>query len=381
MSVEARLQALVQNYRAQHGDAALAAAPQLIANLSSQAPDLHGEIKALSAAIGGNAAARIAGSPDPEGEAGRIATEIAGAQRLSMAVATAGVAVARSLGQTGAAPAMPPAPAAADGGWAGESVIVQPAATAPPPQSYAPPPVTPGYVPPGSMPPPGAPASQPIYQNKIVLGAVAAAVGFLIYQQTRTPVQPTNQVRPAVGPQTGGPQGGGAQGGGMQGGGTPGPTAGGGTQGGPAPQEGGAPPMLSTAQGQAPTLAVSRQSDGTSAIYFQIQTQSGAVVGAVAPPSNGWEGAATGVGFATPGDPNSQITNIGSARLQIMRDQGGTVRLGPVQWQQGNGIGPLCVAFVVPGQAQDVPANGAGAILCIADGSCQRPIGCGRIAQ
>ncbi len=380
MSVEARLQALVQNYRAQHGDAALNAAPQLIASLSSQAPDLHGEIRALSAAIGGNAAARIAGSPDPEGEAGRIATEIAGAQRLSMAVATAGVAVARSLGQTGAAPAAPPAaPPVADGGWAGESVIAQPAAI-PPPQPYAPPQAMPGYVPPGSMPPPGAPASQPIYQNKIVLGAVGAVVLFLIYQQTRTPA-PTNQVPPAAGPQTGGPQTGRQQGGGTQGGGTPGPMAGGGTQSGPAQQESGAPPMLSIAEGQAPMLAISRQSDGTSAIYFQIQTQSGAVVGAVAPPQNGWEGAATGVGFATPGDPNSRITNIGSARLQIMRDQGGTARLGPVQWQQGNGIGPLCVAFVVPGRAQDVPANGAGSILCIADGNCQRPIGCGRVGQ
>ena len=40
MSVEARLQALVQNYRAQHGDAGLLVSTQLIAQLSSQAPDL-----------------------------------------------------------------------------------------------------------------------------------------------------------------------------------------------------------------------------------------------------------------------------------------------------------------------------------------------------
>src|SRR5688572_19897707 len=123
MSVEARLQALVQNYRAQHGDAALRTSPQLIAQLSSQAPDLYGEIRALAALIASNAAARIAASPDQDAEAQRVATEIAASEKLSMAVAPAGVAVARTIGPigVGAAPAIPaPSPASA-GGWAGET--------------------------------------------------------------------------------------------------------------------------------------------------------------------------------------------------------------------------------------------------------------------
>lgn len=377
MSVEARLLTLVQNYSAQYGPQALANAQQLIAHLSSQAPDLYGEIRALAAAMNANAAARIAASPDAAGEATRVATEIAGAEKLSMAAANVGVAVARSLGQ--AAPAMPPAPAAA-GGWAGESVVVQPAPAAPtpaPPQNYAPPPAPPGYVPPGSMPPPGARPAQPLYQNKFVLGAVAVVAGFLIYQQTRPSPTPTNQFGPQSGPQRPGPQGQGPQGSGPQGPGQQGPGPQG-DQAGPQAQ-GGAPPMLGLGA-QAPTLAVSRQSDGTSAIYFQIRTPSGPVVGAVAPPSGSWEGAATAIGFATPGDPNSRITNIGSAQLQLQRAQGATARLGQVQWQQGNGIGPLCLAFVGQGSG-DIPVGGVGSVLCIADGSCNEPIGCGRVGQ
>ena len=80
MSVEARLQALVQNYRAQYGDAALAQSPQLIAQLSVQAPDLHGEIKALAAAI------RAAAPPLIAADSALISPCRSGAWTLSCAI-------------------------------------------------------------------------------------------------------------------------------------------------------------------------------------------------------------------------------------------------------------------------------------------------------
>jgi len=169
MSVEARLQALVQNYRAQYGDAPLRTSAQLIANLSSQAPDLHGEIRALAAAIGEDAAQRIArAGADGEGEAGRIATEIAGRERLSLAVVTAGISVARVIGPITAASVPPPTGA---GDWAGESVIVQPAAL-PPPNPPPPRPTGAPYFPPGSPPPfaPGAIPQRPNIAGRIALG-------------------------------------------------------------------------------------------------------------------------------------------------------------------------------------------------------------------
>ena len=50
MSVEDRLYALVSQARQQHGDAFLRSSAQLVPLLSSQAPDLHAEIRALGSA-------------------------------------------------------------------------------------------------------------------------------------------------------------------------------------------------------------------------------------------------------------------------------------------------------------------------------------------
>lgn len=382
MSIEARLQALVQNYRAQYGDAALRAPAQMIANLSSQSPDLHGEIRALAAAIGGDAANRIAAAgANGDAEVTRIATEIAGRERLSMAVATAGVAVARMLGPiSAAAPAMPPAPSGG-GGWAGESVVVQPA---PQPAAYQPPPqqaVPPAYVPPGSAPAPGmpgAPAAQPIYKNPLAIGGAALVALFLFYQMGQNEQGNTTQNgqgRPGPvaggGPQ-GGPQGGGPQGGPIGGGG---PQGGGGTQGGG--QQGGEPPTLAAPNAQQPLLRVDRQQDGSSAIYFRIQTERGPAMGAVGLPGGGWDGGTTAVGFSQPGDPSGRLTYMGAVQMQLIRAGQVTLRAGPVQWQQGEGLGGICIAFAAQGQQQDVPVNGSS--LCVADASCQQPVACGRV--
>lgn len=368
MSVEARLQALVQNYRAQHGDAGLHNSPQLVAQLSVQAPDLYGEIRALSAAMAGNAAARIAAAPDQDGEAGRVAAEIAGSEKLSMAVATAGVAVARAIGPVGqAAPAIPPAPPAV-GGWAGDSVAVG----APPPQQPHGQPPAGGYVPPGSVPPPGQ-ASTPIHKNPVALAAVAAVAllgGYYVYTQ-RDPAPKSDPVANGQqGPLAGGPQSG------------PAPSR----QGPAAPpggtQQGAADPFPRlVSSGDLPVLAVNSAPNGL-AVPFSIETQAGPALGAVILPTSGWEGGPATVIFGAAGDTTGegQVVNQGSAQMQ--RLQGQTAgRIGQVQWQRdGLNLGPICVAFVgQAGRNGDIGLSGT--TMCVADATCESNAICGRVGQ
>lgn len=372
MSVEARLQALIQNYRAQHGDAGLHASAQLIAQLSSQAPDLYGEIRALAAVIASNGAARIAASPDQEGEAQRVATEIAGSEKLSMAVATAGVAVARTLGPVGGpAPAMPPPPPAA-GGWAGETMIAPgnpPAAPVPPQQPYGQPQAG-GYVPPGSVAPAGPGGSVPLYKNKVVIGAVAAVVlviGYAYTQRDKPGPQPqpqptsNGQAPVAPGPQAGGPGGSAPQSGGQQG------------------QPGEYPMLATTAPG--PRLQVNRMQNGY-AIPFLIQVDGTPTPGGVIVPLNGWDQGPTTVVFGQPGDTRGtgQIVNTGSAQMQRTQGQNGAARMGQVQWQQDQlNLGPICIAFQGNGQSQSGDVGMAGTTMCVMDASCQQVSGCGTI--
>lgn len=346
MSVEARLQALVQSYRAQYGDAALGQSQQLIAQLSVQAPDLHGEVKALSAAINRGAAARIATAADPEAEAAKVATEIAAGEKLSMAVVTAAVTVVRALGAVPAAPAMPPPPPAATSGWAGETVAVAPQPPAPdtPPQGGAP-----GYLPPGSVPAPGAPAApaKPIYKNPLAIGgAIAAVLLFLVWrQQAETPV--ANNQGPRDGP----------------------------------PQADGQAPVLAS-RAPLPTLTSNRTPNGVE-IQFMLQGRSSVAPGAVILPVQGWDTGATQVFFGRQNSPGGQIEvmNEGAAQMQRMRGEGGLARAGQVQWQRdGLGMGPICIAFQsAAGQGQQRDVGLSGTTMCVMDGDCQQSIGCGRM--
>ncbi|MGE3395954.1 MAG: hypothetical protein AB7H79_03520 [Sphingomonas sp.] len=347
MSVEARLQALIQSYRAQFGDAALTGSPQLIAQLSVQAPDLHGEIKALAAALRRGDAARIAAAADQEGEASRVATEIAGSEKLSMAVATAGVAIARGLGPVAAAPAAPPSPPAPnDAGWAGETVMATPAPGGPA-QPYAPPGSTPGYVAPGSATPAAAQpgAAQPIYKNKFVIGAVAIAIVLLLVW-SRQSSGPGGADKDKAGPQTAGSY-----------------------------------PTLSLDE-TLPTLSYTRDQNGLS-ILFQLDGQGGAAPGVVVLPANGWDQGPTQVAFGRPGDVAGrvQVMNEGSVQMQRMQGNGRPARAGRVQWQRdGLNLGPVCIAFQGrAGQSQGGDVGLSGTTMCVMDGDCQRSVGCGRI--
>ncbi|RYF88695.1 MAG: hypothetical protein EON95_19950, partial [Caulobacteraceae bacterium] len=153
MSLEDRLYALVDHARQQNGDGFLRAPAQLVPRLSSQAPDLHAEVRMLASILEQDMVARIAGSADQAAEEGRLATEVATRERISVSAFAPALAVARRLGPLGPGQAAP-----AGGGWAGDSVAV---GGAPPPQpQYAPPvypPPQPGYAP----PPPVAAAKPP----------------------------------------------------------------------------------------------------------------------------------------------------------------------------------------------------------------------------
>ncbi len=374
MSIEERLFALAQQYRDRNGAAAMADATQFVPQLSSQAPDLHVEIRALAAAVQANAAGRIAGSANGDLEAAAVAAEIAGAQKLSMASVTPAVAVARRLGTTPAA--MPPAPSG--GGWAGDSVI---AGSSPPPP-YAPQVAPPhnAFAPQPPFPPVGGePAKPPYYQNKWVIGGLGAVLLALVYQQ----MNPAPGPGPGPGPTPPGPGPG------------PNPPA---PNPPPAPFDGPNPnppapvppgpdvstassstsgggsnqfPALAPPNGPQPTLSVQQQGQGY-LIGFSIVGNTGLV----SLPPGGWEKGDAGL-MLTRNQQNQQADSMGTGKFQRLQSGSNPVRVAQIQWQQDKlGLGPVCVAFIGNG-GQDVSLKGSK--MCLMDGPCSRPLGCGQI--
>lgn len=400
MSIEDRLFALAQQYRDRNGAAALGDATQFVPQLSSQAPDLHVEIKALSAAVQANAAARITSAANADLEAQAIAAEIAGAQKLSIASVAPAVAVARRLGS---APVMMPPPTGGGGGWAGDSVI---AGSSPPPP-YAPPvaPPHPGYPP---VPPQVAPAAKPYWQNKYVLGGLGVALLAFGYQNMNKPQNGPGPLPPEPPPgstsgstgsggtssgatggdgtsggfsTTGGGTSGGASttggfsttGGGSTGsGGTSGgSTSGGSASGGTSSGGGGGFPALGPPNGQLPTLAARPQGQG-----FIVGFSLSGVPGIISLPPGGWDGG--NVTLALMRNPQGQQPDsMGGGKFQRIQSGNNPVRVAQIQWQQDNiGVGPACIAFIGNG-GQDVKLSGAR--MCLMDGACNQPLGCGQI--
>ncbi len=376
MSIEERLFALAQQYRDRKGAAAMADATQFVPQLASQAPDLHIEIRALATAVQANAAGRIARAANGDLEAAAVAAEIAGAQKLSMASVTPAVAVARRLGSTPSAAAMAPAPAAE--GWAGDSVI---AGSSPPPP-YAPQvaPVHPGYAPP--LPAPAA-AKPPVWQNKWVLGAAGAVALLVGYQQMNQqplpgpgpnppgPVppgpgpNPPGPVPPGPGPTPPGPTPPPGPGPDVP---TPSPSSGGGSNGGGG---GNQFPALAPPGSPQPTLSVQPQGQGY-LVGFSVVGNAGLV----SLPPGGWEKGDAGL-MLTRNPQNQQPDSMGSGKFQRLQSGNNPVRVAQIQWQQDNlGLGPVCVAFIGNG-GQDVSLKGSK--MCLMDGPCSKPIGCGQL--
>jgi hypothetical protein len=246
-------------------------------------------------------------------------------------------------------------------------------------------------------------AAEPIWKNKWVLGAAAAAGLFFFYQSSQQPEQIQTVPIQQQGPNTPGqapmqpgqvpgqPGQGPAPGqvpgqapmqpGQMPGqmpGQVPGPMAGpGGAPGQPGPQQGG-PALLQPPGGNLPTLSVQRAQDGSPVLFFQVQTRNGATPGMIALPANGWEAGPSMFGFMRAGTNGSQPDTMGMAVFQRNNSQAGPVRTAQPSWQQDNvGLGNICVAFIGPQGAQEVPLQGS--TMCIMDANCTQAAGCGRV--
>lgn len=374
MSVEERLFALAQQCRQQGGDGFLLNASQFAPRLNSQAPDLHAEIRALAAAFAMGAAARIAAAPNPDAEASAIASQIAVAERLSMASVTPALAVARRIGPLGGAAPSAPTPS----GWAGDSVAVgTPAAPAAP--AYTPPQAPAGYAPqaPGYTPPPQPAAAQNMQdkakawsKNPAVIVAGVAIAGFLLYQnfgggaQQQPPIDnqgprfdqqqpppnnnqppPNNNQQPPVNNNAGGD---------------------------------GFPPLQQAGAG-APLLQVRQHSSGAPGFGFTLQTQRGPAPAIVLLPQGSWQAGPVGLMIAMPGDTTGQNVGAGGqGQFQLVQSNGHPVRLAQIQMQQDNiGAGNMCLIFRGAQNQQDVSLSGAD--FCVMDASCNQPIGCGKM--
>lgn len=388
MSVEDRLLVLLTQAR-QGGNAAALADPSILrSQMSSQAPDLHGEIQALAAALAMGAPARIAAAVDPATERQSVATEIAQKERLSMGVVRPALDVACVAGPGAAAaqPATPKQPQA--NGWAGDSVVV--GADAPPPayssapanlppaapysgHGQAPPPYPQYAAPPFAQPdaygahpngqaypsagsPFGAPgAAQPFYRQTWFFGVVGAAIVLAAFSYSQSGVQ-----QPLVGPNPGpvGP---------VQ---PPVPS--------PVPVNPNQPadagqyalggPELAAYGGNLPALIV--QQNG--AIGFNMTVANSIIRGVVVLPPNNWN-----AGQGTVIVSNGQAQSAGTGQF-VGKVTNVPMRVMQVQWQQdAMQAGAVVVGFEGQQGQQDVAL--AGSVMCIMDGATMQPVGCGRV--
>ncbi len=398
MSIEDRLLLLLIQARQTGGDAALRDTAGLRSRLSSQAPDLHGEIQAMAAALAMGAPVRIAGAADAEAERQAIAADIARQEMLSMSVVGPGLAVA-CQGGAGIGPADPSPPPPLGDDWAGDSIVVGADAPSghrtgednwagdsiavggapPPPQPaappfFAPPPPQPQpqpqpqsgpYHPPYGGYGPGpyrAPPPRPFYTQTwffVLIAAIiiAAAVGYTLwrtYGGSATGTATTAPAAPVAPPVAKGPQPV-----------PPQPTD-------TTPRPGG--PTLTPLEGQAVRLPLQRFADGRIGIGFRVAAESGPIDGLIILPNGGWEGETTVLASNGAG-----ARSIGTGRLALqMTDDNSPARTMQVQWQQdGVGAGATEIAFASEAGQADVVLSGAG--MCIADPTSGTIVGCGQI--
>lgn len=406
MSVEDRLLLLLAQVRETGGDAAFRDMSVLRSRLSSRAPDLHGEIQALAAALARGVPRRIAAAQDPAAERAAAAAEIAQQEKLPIAVVTPALEVACRAGIDIA----PPLEVARDDAWAGDSMVVgggagpapggeagapsggagfaappphvpphlapqapsQPPMPAPAPfgghQGFAPPAGPQGYggehyAPPHDYEGYGdgydQPQHQPFYTKVwffILLGALIVG-GAILYTQWnhlfgRRPVAAGNPANPPAPPNTQQPER---------------PPA-------PPPAEslftpGG--PVL-TEEGDGVPMQMQQAPDGRRGVTFSMVIEGNRIDAALVLPAAGWEGEATLVGTAADGS-----RSVGTGRF-VLSSPDRPVRLMRVQWRQdGLEAGAAAIAIVgAPGQS-DVPFSGAD--LCVMDGTTGEPLACGPI--
>ena len=366
MSIEERLFSIADQCRQQQGDAFLQSSEKLTARLSSQAPDLFAEVKALAAVLSGNDVSRIEAAADADAEAKKVTQEIATREGLGMAVARTAVAVARRIGPLAAGSA---SAANASDGWAGDSVPAGGGTTNSPPAAPTPPPSEPVYE---DDEEDEEKDDKPFWQNKVMLGSAAAVLVAIGYANSGgdTPPGPGGGGGQQPPVSTGGQQPGSTGGGGQQ----PGGSGGGGNQGADEAV------LLQPPGGNIPTLKTADGPNNTTMIGLSVQIQNGVVSGVVMIPKGGWDSAPSMVAFWPAGttDFETQPGTIGQAIFQRAKTQNGSPgRFSVPQWQQDNiGFKQICVGFEGQG-GQDVTLSGS--TICILDSQCQQASGCGRV--
>lgn len=358
MTVEDRLLILLNQARQAGGDAALRDTSMLRSRLSSQAPDLHGEIQAMAAALAMGAPGRIGTAANAAAERDLITAEIATNERLATSVVQPGLDVA-CRGGAGIAPAVTAAAAA----WAGDSMIVD-AGIPPVAQPHAAPPPFPPRSPqpyPGDYGAPSYPPA-PLYTQTwffaLIAGLIiAGAVGYTLWRnwagngsaataQTAPRddlAQPTPPARPI----------------------TPPPAAN-------EPEAGG--PVLSANADALPALPL-RMINGRYNIGFRVVTEGGPIDGGVLLPAGGWDGETAIVGVNGAG-----ARAVGGGRLgraQAGRDAA-PVRSMVVRWaQDGVGAGDTQILFIGQDGQSEVALSGS--TMCLTDGTGDQVIGCGTV--
>lgn len=364
MSVEDRLLVLLTQAQQSGNTAVLTDPSTLRSQLSSQAPDLHGEIQALAAALAMRAPARIAAAADAGAERQAVATEIAQNERLSMGVVRPALDVACVAGLGASLTATPPP----SNGWAGDSVIV--GASPPLPPAYPPQPAMPypgqpqapqpypqpGYPQPGFQAGMPEAPSQPFYKSTKFVSIAAAVIVLAAIGYSQSGLQQQGPVTPTPGPV--GP--------------TPGPVTPGPVNPPSGPNTGGefatGGPDLAPYGGNLPTLTLQQGR----AIGFNLTGTKGTVRGVVVLPAGGWD---AGPGSVVANDGQAQ--SVGTGQF-VRKDNNVPIRLMQVQWQQdGLQAGAVVIGFEGQQGQQDVALSGS--VMCIMDGGTGQPVACGRV--
>lgn len=394
MQLEDRLILLLVQARESGGDAALSDLSALRAGLTRKAPDLHGEIQALIAALAQDVPGRIAAAPDPAVARADAAAEIARQERLPIAVVTPALAVAAHAASTLGMSR----PRVEEEPWAGDSMVVGMPTPTPPPAASGPrldkplgfaPQYPAGFPNPHAGPhapapgphyghgahrPPHAPAREPDPWNSYDMSGrpqpfytkvwFFMLIGVLIVGGAVLFTQWNNLFGRA--------------------GGTPPPV-----QADAGPERKDTPPrtppsaetlfnpggpVLSRVE-DGPFIAPQRAPDGRYGLSFSVPSDNGTIQGVLVLPTS-WSGEGTLVGTA------NGARSVGGGSFVLDRGDGSAqarpVRRMRVQWRQdGVGAGATGVAVVgLPGQS-DVALPGAA--FCLMNDATGEAVACGQV--
>ena len=140
-----------------------------------------------------------------------------------------------------------------------------------------------------------------------------------------------------------------------------------------APGQGGAPMLVTS--GTMPVIPAQAVEGGAIVLTFAVPIPGGSLTGAVMAAPD-WARGKVMFGHAGDREP-ATVSEV--APFELLREDGGTVRLLKPRWVQDRAsAGPICVAFIGP-QAPDVQLHGSR--LCLieaADNKCAKLIGCGQ---